>query len=255
VPPTTKFVLLTLSTWSDKDGIARPAISTLVKDTGLHRRTVLDALVWLRREGVIKASEPRRGSPLRYRFPKAPVAQDRVADAETRSPEVAEDGNKVVAVDALPDQCGDDHQCGDGHEGNAPSPHGGSAATATQDLEQTQRKTRSSASQPKSIPPSVTQAVEIWNASKGNLMEVQEIPRYRSKLIRDALREFFQDDLEQWRSFVQRAARAPYLGGENDSGWRADIEFCLDPQKLTRIREGYYDPRHRPNETGLRTAL
>lgn len=46
--------------------------------------------------------------------------------------------------------------------------------------------------------------------------------------------------VEQWREVLRIVERTPFLKGENNNGWRCDIDFLLQPKSLTRVREGFY---------------
>ncbi len=46
-----------------------------------------------------------------------------------------------------------------------------------------------------------------------------------------------------WRDALQRAGPSKFLRGENDRGWRIDLEFFLRPDTVTKILEGKYDNR------------
>lgn len=47
--------------------------------------------------------------------------------------------------------------------------------------------------------------------------------------------------LENWLPAIERASRSPFLTGSNDRGWKADIEFFLQPNSVAKIMEGKYD--------------
>ena len=42
---------------------------------------------------------------------------------------------------------------------------------------------------------------------------------------------------------MECAARAPFLCGENDRGWRANIDFFLQAKSSTKLMEGAYDDK------------
>jgi hypothetical protein len=44
-----------------------------------------------------------------------------------------------------------------------------------------------------------------------------------------------------WREALDRAAASPFCRGENDRGWRADVDWFLRPDTATKILEGKYD--------------
>ena len=89
--------------------------------------------------------------------------------------------------------------------------------------------------------------VEIWNEELGDLLaRPRRIDKTRRGKLLGRYRDTFGRDLENWRRCCQRIRGSPHLTGDNERGWRADIDFALTPNKLTRIAEGFYDVR-KPN--------
>jgi hypothetical protein len=90
--------------------------------------------------------------------------------------------------------------------------------------------------------------VEIWNAELGDLLpKPRQITKPRRAQLLARYHDTFEHNLEQWRALCRRVRSAPHLVGDNDRGWRADLDFCLTPSKLLRIIEGRYDPAERRN--------
>lgn len=87
----------------------------------------------------------------------------------------------------------------------------------------------------------VSQLMEIWNENRGGLSICRGMNGVRRASARARLAEF--PDLDRWRSAIQRVARSPFCLGENDRGWKADIEFLLRPSTLLKIEEGKYDAK------------
>lgn len=48
------------------------------------------------------------------------------------------------------------------------------------------------------------------------------------------------DTIGYWRSFFEAVASRPFLCGENDRGWRADLEWLLRPENFLKVVEGRY---------------
>ena len=44
-----------------------------------------------------------------------------------------------------------------------------------------------------------------------------------------------------WRAALERGCKSAFLHGENDRGWKADFEFFIRPDSVTKILEGKYD--------------
>jgi hypothetical protein len=57
-----------------------------------------------------------------------------------------------------------------------------------------------------------------------------------------------------WREALQRAGPSAFLRGANDRGWVIDLEFFLRPDTVTKILEGKYDNRNRPDKSANSAA-
>lgn len=89
-------------------------------------------------------------------------------------------------------------------------------------------------------PPSAADLLaQIWNEECGQLPKVQKMSSGRSKFARERLRE--NPDPEYWRQVVRRVSESAFCNGENERGWRADIDFMLRPDSHARAMEGKYD--------------
>jgi len=67
------------------------------------------------------------------------------------------------------------------------------------------------------------------------------------------LRSRLADDdwRESWRVAIDRAAQSAFCRGENDRCWRADIDWFLKPDSVTRILEDkYHGPSEQPGNSG-----
>jgi len=51
-----------------------------------------------------------------------------------------------------------------------------------------------------------------------------------------------QHGLPVWAEALAKVAASPFCIGQNDRGWRVDLDFMLTPSKLTSVLEGKYDP-------------
>lgn len=84
----------------------------------------------------------------------------------------------------------------------------------------------------------------LWNeecAGVGLLGRAMKPSRARQANCLKRWREDFNSDPEAWRAYCRRIAAAPHLRGENDRGWRADLDWVLQPSHLAHIMEGRYD--------------
>jgi hypothetical protein len=48
---------------------------------------------------------------------------------------------------------------------------------------------------------------------------------------------------DNWRTAILRASQSNFLRGQNDRGWRIDMEFFCRPDSVDKIIEGKYDNR------------
>ena len=101
-----------------------------------------------------------------------------------------------------------------------------------------------------SFPPKsdhVSQAVEIYHevCVPAGLSRVQKLTGKRQAAIRRRLYDC--GGLDGWRAACQRVADSPFLLGDNDRGWKADLDFLATESKFTKLMEGGYDRTDTPN--------
>ena len=87
----------------------------------------------------------------------------------------------------------------------------------------------------------VSEAQEIIDAFNEAMKKQSRLTDSRKKKIRTRLKEKWWRD--NWQSAITRAAQSPFLRGESDGGWAADIDWFLRPDSATKILEGNYDDR------------
>lgn len=90
-------------------------------------------------------------------------------------------------------------------------------------------------------PPAVSaeQVVEAWNtmADGAGVPKAKLTPERRRKLGTFVRRHTIDDITEA----IWAVPRSPFLCGENDRGWKAGIDFLLQPTSFTKLIEGTYD--------------
>jgi len=64
---------------------------------------------------------------------------------------------------------------------------------------------------------------------------------------RDKLKKIDDD----WVEVLQAVARSGHCLGENDRGWRADLDFVLRPSKRLKLLEGTYTASPRRNGASI----
>lgn len=89
-------------------------------------------------------------------------------------------------------------------------------------------------------PLSVDEIVGAWNelAGRKGLPKVAKITEARRKAMRARIRE---NTIEEWQQALAAVERSKHCCGDNDRGWRADLDFLLQPKSFTRLIEGFYD--------------
>ncbi|MGE0718530.1 MAG: hypothetical protein AB7P02_23990 [Alphaproteobacteria bacterium] len=87
----------------------------------------------------------------------------------------------------------------------------------------------------------VEAAFAEWNAlaDEVDLPKAQVLTKPRRAALRQRLHE--AGGIEGWRGAMARIRGSPFLRGENDRGWRADLDFVLQAKSFTRLLEGAYD--------------
>jgi hypothetical protein len=80
--------------------------------------------------------------------------------------------------------------------------------------------------------------LEAWNlmASEAGVPKARMTPERRKKLRTFTSRHKVEDITEA----IWAIPRTPFLCGENDRGWKADLDFLLQPKSFNRILEGSY---------------
>lgn len=90
----------------------------------------------------------------------------------------------------------------------------------------------------------------VASAPDCKIKKIQAFNDKRKETFRKAMRTFGRDKVAE---AIKKATTVPYLNGANDINWRADFDFILNPNKLPRILEGFYDHLHE-KKTNLKGA-
>lgn len=78
--------------------------------------------------------------------------------------------------------------------------------------------------------------VDDWNALLGQAVTLTA--KRRVTILRRVSK---QNDRPYWRTVFAKVATSPFCAGENDRGWRANIDWMLRPDTATKVLEGFYD--------------
>ena len=81
--------------------------------------------------------------------------------------------------------------------------------------------------------------VKVWNESR--FVPCRKLTPKRKTALRARLAE--PDWHENWQQALTQAGRSSFLRGNNDRGWKADINWFLKPDSVNQILEGKYDDR------------
>ncbi len=82
--------------------------------------------------------------------------------------------------------------------------------------------------------------LESWNifAPQYGLPTATRMTKAREGQAKARLREYPAND--DWQRAFRTIAQSPWLRGENDRGWRADIDFMLQAKSFPKLVEGSY---------------
>lgn len=89
----------------------------------------------------------------------------------------------------------------------------------------------------------VRNAFDTWNdtASSIGLPVATSLSLHRQKGIRRRLSEC--GGIQGWLRALDKVAASDFLKGRNQQGWKADLDFILQPRSFTKLMEGSYDNR------------
>lgn len=81
-----------------------------------------------------------------------------------------------------------------------------------------------------------------WNAvGPPVLPEAITLTEKRQRAVKARLGES-RDRVETWwRTYFSKIRNTPFLCGDNDRGWRADFDFAIKADSITKVHEGKYD--------------
>ena len=82
--------------------------------------------------------------------------------------------------------------------------------------------------------------LDSWNqlAKHHNVTPASKLTAARKSHINARLKD--RDWRNSWREAMKQIPDCPFLVGDNDKGWRADLEWFLRPDSVTKILEGKY---------------
>lgn len=87
--------------------------------------------------------------------------------------------------------------------------------------------------------------VDLYNSHCNALPQVKTLNEKRKRLIKRVAREVSEDDL---LTALNKANTNPFLRGDN-GGWRANFDWLMKPDNITKVLEGNYDRGKSQNST------
>lgn len=93
------------------------------------------------------------------------------------------------------------------------------------------------------VPPEIEPETlaSLWNDNCGELPKVQKLSPKRK--VKAASRLKAEPSPEYWESVIKRIAASDFCNGDNNSGWKADFDFLVQPDTHLKALEGKYDNR------------
>ena len=95
----------------------------------------------------------------------------------------------------------------------------------------------------------VAEAVSLYQeyAARNGWPKILKISKPRRSKLVARLKAW--DGIIGWRAAMERAQASPHCCGDNERGWVANFDFFLQDSSLTKLMEGAYDCRTKPNRT------
>ena len=87
--------------------------------------------------------------------------------------------------------------------------------------------------------------VDLYNSHCSSLPQVKTLNEKRKRLIKKVAREVSEDDLI---TALNKANTNPFLRGDN-GGWKANFDWLMNPDNITKVLEGNYDRGKTQNST------
>lgn len=242
--PSERLVLLVLAERANGSRVCWPSLALIAEDTGLSKRTVHTMVHRLDEMGLIRISKRRYS--LMYQIM-------RPADGDSGTFEQPEETVQPVQP-TEPDDPVESCNVGDSD----------GAAVANESPKESPKEVCSLRSQsdpdlfssdipaesdPPEVPPAepdpVLELADAWNrmAAENDLPKVILMTPARRRSLAARVAEVGWDSMQRAIGIVAGSA---FCRGANDTGWRADFDFILQPKSLIRLLEGRYTRGEKP---------
>ena len=99
----------------------------------------------------------------------------------------------------------------------------------------------------KEIPNNVKNVVDLYHTLCPSLPKVRVITNKRIKAIKSFLRQYTTDTIKE---AFEKAEASDFLKGQNDRGWKADIDFLTNANNVAKVLEDKYKNKQTDTITG-----
>jgi hypothetical protein len=89
--------------------------------------------------------------------------------------------------------------------------------------------------------------INFFNGTCTNFPNVKKITENRKKAISVILKKFTKQEIAE---ALRLANKSDFLNGDNQRGWKADFDFIIKENSITKILEGSYEKTKRNNTKG-----
>jgi len=217
-------VLAVIHSFAGPSGRVYPSLQTIADKAGVSRRTVIETIRRLVDFGVLQKSMRvsdnggQTSNAYYVRFDDPDVIDDYAPPpVQPAAPPSAASRTPLVKPAALP-------QCSQLH----PKPEPIKPDLST-DVDS----------------PNVASDVELAFAAYNQAADQADWPKARKPTKRRVsqlkARLAEAGGLDGWRAALRRAVGNPFFAGDNERGWKADLDFFLQEKSFTKLIEGSYD--------------
>ena len=86
--------------------------------------------------------------------------------------------------------------------------------------------------------------IKLYHEKLPMLRGVREWNKGRQRFLRTRWNENEErQSLEWWGEYFDYVKTCPWLIGQNENGWQADLEWLVRPSNFIKVIEGNYEPR------------
>ena len=106
------------------------------------------------------------------------------------------------------------------------------------DKEKRKKNSHDSSESSPSSSSQIEQVINLYQEICTSLTKVRSVTNERKRAIKTLLTKM---SIEEIKEAFEKAENTPFLKGDNDRGWKANIDFMLKHIHLVKILEGFYD--------------